>query len=77
MTARLRIHVDHALCQGSGLCAGIAPEHFELGDDYKSRPRLEIVDAGNGAVRDAAECCPLEAISLTDADTGDPIPTTS
>ena len=72
MTARYRIQVDHTVCQGSGLCAGIAPEHFELGDDYKSRPRLEIVDADDG-VRDAAECCPLEAITLTDPTTGQPI----
>jgi ferredoxin len=73
VTVRHRIQVDHGLCQGSGLCAGIAPEYFELGSDYKSRPRLEVVDAGVDLVRDAAECCPLEAITLTDADTGEPV----
>ena len=72
MTARYRIKVDPAVCQGSGLCAGIAPEHFEVGDDYRSRPLREVVDA-NEDVRDAAECCPLEAITLTDADTGQPV----
>ena len=73
MTVRYRIQVDHGLCQGSGLCAGIAPEHFELGSDYKSRPRHEVVDADTDTVRDAAECCPLEAITLIDADTGEPV----
>jgi ferredoxin len=72
VTARYRIKVDPAVCQGSGLCAGIAPEHFKVGDDYRSRPLREVVDA-NEHVRDAAECCPLEAITLTDADTGQPV----
>jgi len=69
VTAQYRIKVDHTVCQGSGLCAGIAPDNFKIGDDYKSRPVLEIVDA-NDDVRDAAECCPLEAITLTDLETG-------
>lgn len=72
MSTRYRIQVDHTVCQGSGLCVGIAPENFEIGDDYKSRPLLEIVDADDKFV-DAAECCPTEAITLTDADTGDPV----
>ncbi|HEY3259801.1 MAG TPA: ferredoxin [Pseudonocardiaceae bacterium] len=69
MSAQYRIEVDQSVCQGSGLCAGIAPGHFKIGDDYKSRPLLQIVDADDD-VRDAAECCPLEAISLTDPKTG-------
>lgn len=67
MTTRYRVQVDRELCQGSGLCVGIAPKTFEIGGDYKSRPLAEIVDA-NDDVLDAAECCPLEAIKLTDAD---------
>ena len=74
MTARYRINVDHAACQGSGVCAGIAPQFFELGRDALSRPLHEVVDAdGAEAVLDAAECCPLEAIAVTDADTGQPV----
>jgi ferredoxin len=72
VTARYRIQVDHAVCQGSGLCVGIAPENFKIGDDFKSRPLMETVDASDN-VRDAAECCPLEAITVTDADTGEPV----
>ena len=69
---RYRIEVDHDVCQGTGMCVGIAPDHFELGSDHLSRPLLTIVDADE-AVADAAECCPLEAIVLVDADTGEPI----
>ncbi len=70
VSARYRIRVDQTLCQGSGVCAGIAPDHFEVGEDYRSRPIHEVVDA-NELVIDAAECCPLEAIIVTDADTGE------
>lgn len=72
MTTRYRIHVDQDACQGSGLCAGIAPEHFKIGSDYRSHAVHEVVDADDD-VLDAAECCPLEAILVTDADTGRPV----
>ena len=62
---RLRIEVDQAICQGSGICAGVAPGHFAVGEDYRSRPVLEVVDADD-AVYDAADCCPLEAITVTE-----------
>lgn len=64
---RYRIEVDHDACQGTGMCVGIAPDHFELGADYRARPLLPVVDADE-AVDDAAECCPMEAITLTSVD---------
>jgi ferredoxin len=69
---RYRIEVDHNACQGTGMCAGIAPDHFELGSDYLARPMLPVVDA-DAVVVDAAECCPMEAITLVDADSGEPV----
>ena len=71
MSARYRIQVDHSKCMGSGVCIGTAPEYFEFGTNSLSRPRQEVVDA-NEVVTDAAECCPTEAITVTDADTGEP-----
>ncbi len=74
MTSRLRIQVDQAAGQGSGVCTGIASQYFQLGQDALSRPVHEVVDAdGAESVLDAAECCPLEAITVTDADTGQPV----
>lgn len=64
---RYRIEVDRDACQGTGMCAGIAPEHFELGSDYLSRPLLPVAEA-NEALADAAECCPMEAITLVSVD---------
>jgi ferredoxin len=62
MPARWRIEVDKDVCQGSGVCIGLAPEYFEFGPDQKSRPRQAVVAEPPRAV---AECCPSEAISIT------------
>jgi ferredoxin len=66
---RWRVTVDAQACTGSGLCVGCAPDHFALGSDHRSRPRREVVTAAD-AVADAAECCPMEAITVESADTG-------
>jgi hypothetical protein len=46
---------------------------FALGADQHSRPVRELIDADE-SVRDAAASCPVEAISVTDAETGVPVP---
>jgi ferredoxin len=69
MKPRWRIDVDAARCQGTGQCAGIAPRHFALAPGSHSRPLEPTVDP-DPAVLDAADCCPAEAIAITDAETG-------
>ena len=54
-------------CIGSGVCAGTAPRHFEIGPDGHSA--VEPDDAVLGA----AASCPMEAITVTDAETGAPV----
>lgn len=66
-----RLDVDDS-CIGSGVCAGTAPRHFALGDDNRSRPLAGTV-AADDAVLDAAASCPVEAITVTDTDTGEPV----
>ncbi|MCP3783511.1 MULTISPECIES: ferredoxin [Micromonospora] len=61
-----RLHVDPTRCIGSGICAGVAPEHFVLVDGL-SRPVAERI-AADESVLDAAESCPLEAIVVSDLD---------
>jgi ferredoxin len=68
-----KVMVDQNACTGSGMCLGVAPGHFEFGPDRRSRPRAALVDpdgAAAAAIADAAECCPMVAITIVDADSG-------
>jgi ferredoxin len=73
MTRRLIVAVDHKACIGSGICVGTAPARFALGTDRRSHPVAGPVEFDQLIV-DAAASCPMEAISVTDADTGEPVP---
>jgi ferredoxin len=68
-----RVQVDTSQCISSGMCVGIAPERFRFDKQQQSRPVSELIE-DDEAVRDAAASCPVEAISLTDVQTGSPIP---
>jgi ferredoxin len=63
------IKIDENTCIGSGMCAGVAPDHFELVDGY-SRVLKATADPAEQVV-DAAESCPVEAILVKDTETGD------
>jgi ferredoxin len=67
--ARWRIEVDRDTCIGSGICAASAGAYFRLVND-RSTPVAAEVDEDE-VVRDAAEQCPMEAIRVVDAATGD------
>jgi ferredoxin len=66
---RWRVGVDRETCIGSGMCAATAPNHFILDAD-RSRPLAEQIEPDD-VVIDAAESCPVEAIVVTDAATGE------
>ena len=68
-----RVRVDAGLCISSGMCVATAPERFAFDPSQHSRPVSELIDEDE-AVRDAATSCPVEAISVTDAETGAAIP---
>jgi ferredoxin len=70
---RLSVAVDRGLCIGSGICVGTAPDRFALDDEQRSHPVAEQTDF-DAAIVDAAASCPVEAISVRDADTGEPVP---
>jgi ferredoxin len=67
----LRVIIND-VCVGSGLCVGIAPAHFRLGDDERSRP-IEVEVVPDDALLDAAASCPMDAIVVADAATGEPL----
>ena len=68
----LEIEVDRELCFGFGDCVDSAPGVFELDDENKS-----IVVDPDAADRDdlvmAAQDCPVDAIILTDPETGEQV----
>jgi ferredoxin len=66
------VSVDQDTCIGSAVCVGTAPGRFALDDRLRSAPVTSMI-APDDAVRDAAASCPVEAISLLDADTGEPV----
>lgn len=62
MGTRVHVRVEDR-CVGSATCVGIAPELFELSADGRSRPLTTPVDDSD-ELREAAECCPVQAIVI-------------
>lgn len=57
--------VDRDLCIGCGLCEETCPEVFRLGEDGIALVINDDVEAElYGPVRDSADLCPTEAISI-------------
>lgn len=70
MARALRVRVDRNVCVGNAMCTTIAPGVFALNDDRQS----EAVNPGGdteGKILEAAENCPVSAIVLEDAETGE------
>jgi ferredoxin len=60
----LKAIVDASLCIGCGLCADVCPEVFRMMEDGYAHPIAEQVPHEEyDCVREAAEVCPVEAIS--------------
>ncbi|MEU1115214.1 MULTISPECIES: ferredoxin [unclassified Streptomyces] len=70
MGDRWHVEVDRSVCIGSGMCVLTAPGRFELDTARQSHPADAETDA-NEKVLEAAEGCPVEAITLTLADGGE------
>ena len=52
------------------MCAAIADRFFRLDEDEQSRPLAREIQPDN-SVRVAMAACPMEAIVVTDASTGE------
>ncbi|MGW8376368.1 ferredoxin [Streptomyces sp. ODS28] len=72
MGDRWHVEVDHGLCIGSGMCVSTAPDDFALNTARQSRPLNPDRDPAE-AVLEAAEGCPVEAISITLEGTGEAV----
>jgi ferredoxin len=60
-----RIVIDRSKCQGIGACVGVAPDVFEIDSEGKSTV-INPEGADDDTILQAAEACPLEAITLYD-----------
>jgi ferredoxin len=63
----MKIDVDWDLCESNGVCMGIIPEVFQLGDDdMLTVLQPEVTPENEAQVRDAVRQCPRQAISITE-----------
>jgi ferredoxin len=72
MERKLRVWVDHGACVGNGTCLTIAPGVFA----HNAARQSEVTDPTGDSVAhvlEAAENCPVSAIHVEDADTGEPL----
>ncbi|WP_319448739.1 MULTISPECIES: ferredoxin [unclassified Mycobacterium] len=63
----MRILVDFGLCESNGLCMGVTPEIFDLGDDDRLTVlQPQVLPETELEVLEAIRQCPRQAISLAD-----------
>jgi ferredoxin len=62
-----KIEVDWGLCESNGVCMGINPEVFQLGDDdMLTVLQEEVTPEIESDVREAVRQCPRQAISIVE-----------
>jgi ferredoxin len=65
--ATMKVTVDNDLCEANGVCAGLAPEVFDLDDEDHLHILLPDVPARLADVaRRAVGSCPKTALRLTE-----------
>ena len=67
--AKLKIVVNEEECIGDGLCAQEAPGTFEMNDDDKAVVLNPPTDEEETII-EAASSCPVDAITVTDEESG-------
>ena len=64
---RLTVRVDRDVCQNHGQCVFSAPQVFELDDDGELvQLQDEVGEDLRDAVEEAADVCPVQAITIED-----------
>ena len=70
MPKKLKATVNPDMCVGNGMCVIVAPEVFRLNEARKSTVMQQAADGGQ-PVLEAAGACPVEAITVVEAETGE------
>ncbi len=70
MDRKLRVWVEHTACVGNAMCESIATRSFRLNDNRQSEA-IEPLGDSVETILEAAENCPVSAIFVEDAETGE------
>jgi ferredoxin len=63
----MKVTVDHDLCEANAVCAGLAPEVFDVDDEDRLHMLApEVPAALADVVRRAVVSCPKAALRLTE-----------
>lgn len=68
------VRIDRLLCVGFGDCIDVAPDLFEFDDEGIAIMLTPLPDADEGHLRAACESCPVDALTLLDADGNQVVP---
>lgn len=61
----MKMHIDTDVCTGHGVCEGIRPDIFEVGDDGIAHLLDEEFTEGDRQdLEDAVDQCPTQALRL-------------
>jgi ferredoxin len=70
LARKLKVWVDHQVCVGNAMCESIAPKVFRL-DDNRQSEAFDPNGDSEEKILEAAENCPVSAIVVEDAETGE------
>jgi ferredoxin len=63
----MKIEVDFDKCESNAVCMQVAPAYFEVrDDDFLYVLKEEVADGDLGAVQEAVDRCPKQAITLVE-----------
>lgn len=68
------VRIDRLLCVGFGDCIDVAPDLFEFDDEGIAILCTPLPDADAVHLRAACESCPVDALTLLDADGNQVVP---
>ena len=60
-----KVRVDQDVCICDAICASICPDVFEMNDEGKSQPKVDIIREDLiDCARETAEVCPVSCIYI-------------
>lgn len=63
----MKITVDQGSCIGCGMCIDMCPNVFEYNESGLSTAKSsEVANENIDLVKDAADCCPVDAIKVVE-----------